>query len=205
MAWSGHIALQVATDMCLDASGGVQIQRKFWFSHPSTLCGPGLLTQLTSLLLNANHFKHVPDGISQLTALKAFGFSAPALQPNHMLSEALLPLTALIKLHLQQCNFKVVPDVLSSIAGLRELDLSWNKLRLVPCKMPWQKVLKFHLRLQTMFLRGNQLRSMPCAALSDAQQLQYLDCGNNLPMQVSLLASDESHEVHLNIFKHIGV
>ena len=86
-------------------------------------------------------------------------------------------LTALTKLVMQQCNLTAVPRSLAALSRLKWLCLSRNRLESVPEGLPWQ-----HLEL--LHLRGNQLKCVPCDALSKAVQLETVDCGDNLPLQV---------------------
>lgn len=156
-----------------------------------------LLTQLTSLRLSVTGLRDLPRGISRLTGLQALHFAGNQLDPNHALSQTLVPLTALTKLVLQQCSLNAVPDGLSALSGLQWLCLSQNSLQLVPCGMPWQ-------RLRALHLRFNELKSMPCTALSRASQLQHLDCGDNFPMQASFLAWFPSSSWAQTLLSHMS-
>ncbi len=134
--------------------------------------------KLTSIRLSGNHYSHVPAYLSCVTALQSLHIANNSIGTGS--TSCLSHLTALTKLVMQQCNLRAVPDSLAALSRLQWLCLSRNHLERVPVGLPWH-----HLEL--LHLRGNDLRSLPCDALSKAVQLQTLDCGDNLPLQVSSL------------------
>lgn len=78
---------------------------------------------------------------------------------------------------MQQCALETIPDSFVALSNLQWLCLSGNNVGNIPDGLPWGKLTLLHLR-------GNQLRVVPCSALAGARQLQIIDCGENVPLQV---------------------
>ncbi len=132
--------------------------------------------KLTSIRLSGNFYSAVPIYLSSVTALQSLHIANNAAIGSGC-TACLSLLTALTKLVMQQCNLSAVPQSLTALSRLKWLCLSRNRLESVPEGLPWQ-----HLEL--LHLRGNQLKCVPCDALSKAVQLETVDCGDNLPLQV---------------------
>ena len=131
--------------------------------------------KLTSIRLSGNYYSAVPTYLSSATALQSLHIANNIFGSG--CTACLSHLTALTKLVMQQCNLTAVPQSLAALSRLKWLCLSRNRLESVPEGLPWQ-----HLEL--LHLRGNQLKCVPCDALSKAVQLETVDCGGNLPLQV---------------------
>ncbi len=151
--------------------------------------------KLTSIRLSGNYYSAVPTYLSSVTALQSLHIANNAAIGSGC-TACLSHLTALTKLVMQQCNLTAVPQSLAALSRLKWLCLSRNMLESVPEGLPWQ-----HLEL--LHLRGNQLTCVPCDALSTAVQLETVDCGENLPLQVRELLRPKS-SCHSSLFTSCG-
>ena len=131
---------------------------------------------LTSVKLSGNHYSSVPTFLSSVTTLKCLHMANNDISSG--LTACLTHLTGLTKLVMQQCQLHTIPDSFAALSNLQWLCLSRNRLSSLPDRLPWRKLTLLHLR-------GNELGSVPCSALSGATHLQSVDCGDNFPLQVS--------------------
>lgn len=136
-------------------------------------------TNLTSIKLSGNFFSSFPAFLSSATSLQCLHLANNQIGSSGN-TAGLATLTALTKLVMQQCGLHTVPDSFAALSNLQWLCLSRNSLSSIPDGLPWGKLTLLHLR-------GNELRAVPCAALAGSAQLQVVDCGDNPPLQVSLL------------------
>ncbi len=156
------------------------------FERPDAADPPNCLLnahKLTSIRLSGNYYSAVPTYLSSVTALQSLHIANNAIGSG--CTACLSHLTALTKLVMQQCNLNAVPQSLAPLSRLKWLCLSRNRLESVPEDLPWQ-----HLEL--LHLRGNELKCVPCVALSKAVRLETVDCGDNLPLQVRGLLCPKS-------------
>lgn len=132
-------------------------------------------SSLTSVKLSGNYYTSVPAFLSSATTLQCLHIANNSISSGT--TACLAALTALTKLVMQQCALDTVPDSFAALSNLQWLCLSRNNLGSIPDGLPWG-------RLTLLHLRGNQLRAVPCSALASATQLQVIDCGENVPLQV---------------------
>ena len=131
---------------------------------------------LTSVSLSGNYYTSVPVFLSAATTLQCLHIANNSISSGT--TSCLAALTALTKLVMQQCALETIPDSFAALSNLQWLCLSRNNVGSIPDGLPWSKLALLHLR-------GNQLRAVPCSALAGATQLQVVDCGENIPLQVS--------------------
>lgn len=137
-------------------------------------------SSLTSVKLSGNYYSSVPAFLSTATNLQCLHIANNSISSGS--TTCLAALTALSKLVMQQCALDTLPDSLAALSNLQWLCLSRNNLHSIPDGLPWGKLTLLHLR-------GNELGAVPCSALAGATQLQVVDCGDNFPLQVRLLAA----------------
>ena len=135
-------------------------------------------TSLTCIKLSSNYYSSVPAFLSSVTALQRLHMAANLISSST--TGCLSCLTGLTKLVMQQCKLDTIPDSFAALSNLQWLCLSRNNLGSIPDGLPWGKLVLLHLR-------DNALKAVPCSALAGALQLQAVDCGDNILLEVSLL------------------
>lgn len=134
---------------------------------------PESLAQLWKLMwlnLSANQLTLLPESLRNLQRLLSLNLANNQL--TMVLPEWLTELTHLQELNLDRNNLAMLPTWFSKLGHLRSLDLSNNRLRILP---EWFGSLT---GLQSLELRHNQLEMLPDSFV-DLSQLQTLDISFN--------------------------
>lgn len=170
--------------------------RNAFTEFPRQLCR---LPYLQSLSMSTDKLADLPSEIGQMTALRVLKLDGPIYPPSQLATfpVELYQLENLETLCLSGNVISTLPDDLSRLAALRELDLMSNRLKHFP------KSLTQLARLETLYLWGNQLEEIPedVELLTNLRVLQVAQNSlRRLPVTLARMESLECLFIHDNPF-----